>query len=50
VLYTAVGLLRLGWLTNFLSHSVVSGFTTGAAVIIGMSQVCVWGVGGVEAA
>lgn len=39
VFYTAVGLLRLGWLTNFLSHSVITGFTTGAAVIIGTSQV-----------
>ena len=38
-LYTAVGLLRLGWITNFLSHSVIAGFMTGAAVIIGLSQV-----------
>jgi MFS superfamily sulfate permease-like transporter len=34
-----VGALRLGFLTNFLSHSVISGFTSGAAVIIGLSQV-----------
>lgn len=39
IFYTAVGVLRMGWLTNFLSHSVISGFTTGAAVIIGCSQV-----------
>ena len=38
-LYTAVGLLRLGWITNFLSHSVICGFMTGASVIIGLSQV-----------
>ena len=38
-MYTAVGALRLGFLTNFLSHSVISGFTSGAAVIIGLSQV-----------
>lgn len=30
---------RLGFITIFLSHTVISGFTTGAAVIIGMSQV-----------
>jgi len=39
VLYIAMGLLRLGFVTIFLSHAVVSGFTTGAAVIIGVSQV-----------
>ena len=39
-MYTAVGALRLGFLTNFLSHSVLSGFTTGAAAVIGISQVC----------
>lgn len=38
-LYTAVGMLRLGWITNFLSHSVICGFMTGASVIIGLSQV-----------
>ena len=37
-LYTAVGLLRLGWITNFLSHSVICGFMTGASVIIALSQ------------
>lgn len=37
-LYTLVGVLRLGWLTNFLSHSVIAGFMTGASVIIGLSQ------------
>jgi SulP family sulfate permease len=26
--------LRLGWLTNFISHPVLSGFTTGAAIFI----------------
>ncbi|RLA53786.1 MAG: sodium-independent anion transporter, partial [Gammaproteobacteria bacterium] len=29
-----MGLLRLGWLTNFISHPVLSGFTTGAAIFI----------------
>jgi hypothetical protein len=38
-MYTAVGALRLGFLTNFLSHAVVSGFTSGATIIIGLSQV-----------
>eukprot|EP00798_Chlamydomonas_sp_ICE-L_P018758 gene18758-25290_t len=39
MLYTGVGILRLGWITKFLSHAVISGFTTGAAVTIGMGQV-----------
>lgn len=38
-MYTAVGVLQLGWVTNFLSHSVIAGFMTGASVIIGLSQV-----------
>ena len=29
-----MGLLRLGWLTNFISHPVLTGFTTGAAIFI----------------
>ena len=38
-LYTGVGLLRLGWVVRFLSHSVITGFTSGAAFIIASSQV-----------
>jgi sulfate permease, SulP family len=34
-----MGLLRLGFLVNFLSRSVTSGFISGAAVIIAVSQV-----------
>ena len=33
-----MGLLRLGTLVNFISHSVVVGFTAGAAVLIASSQ------------
>lgn len=33
-----LGLFRLGFLVNFLSHPVISGFTSAAALIIGMSQ------------
>ena len=33
-----MGLLRVGFLTNFLSHPVISGFTSAAALIIGFSQ------------
>ena len=44
LMYAAVGLLRLGFLTNFLSRSVISGFTTGAALVIGASQVLVSGL------
>lgn len=33
-----MGVFRLGFLVNFLSHPVVSGFTSAAALIIGFSQ------------
>ena len=39
IAYISLGSCRMGFVTNFLSHAVISGFTTGAAVIIGMSQV-----------
>ncbi len=32
------GLLRMGFLVNFLSHAVISGFTSAAAIVIGLSQ------------
>ncbi|KAJ9521922.1 hypothetical protein QJQ45_024793, partial [Haematococcus lacustris] len=38
-MYTGIGVLRLGWVTNLLSHAVISGFTSGAAITIGSSQV-----------
>ena len=38
VFYSLVGVLRLGFFTNFLSHSVISGFMTGAATLIGLTQ------------
>jgi SulP family sulfate permease len=34
-----MGVLRMGFLVNFLSRSVISGFISGAAIIIGFSQV-----------
>jgi sulfate permease, SulP family len=34
----AMGVLRFGFLTNFLSHPVLAGFTSAAALIIGASQ------------
>jgi len=34
-----LGILRLGTLVNFVSHTVVIGFTSGAAVLIAASQV-----------
>eukprot|EP00587_Corethron_hystrix_P002728 CAMPEP_0113319574 /NCGR_PEP_ID=MMETSP0010_2-20120614/13716_1 /TAXON_ID=216773 ORGANISM="Corethron hystrix, Strain 308" /NCGR_SAMPLE_ID=MMETSP0010_2 /ASSEMBLY_ACC=CAM_ASM_000155 /LENGTH=747 /DNA_ID=CAMNT_0000177159 /DNA_START=94 /DNA_END=2337 /DNA_ORIENTATION=- /assembly_acc=CAM_ASM_000155 len=37
--YIILGALRLGFITIFLSHAVISGFTSGAAIIIGMSQI-----------
>jgi hypothetical protein len=45
-LYTGVGVLRLGFLVRFLSHSVITGFTSGAAITIALSQVCVCVCGG----
>lgn len=33
-----MGVLRLGFIVNFLSHAVISGFTSAAAIIIGLSQ------------
>ncbi len=38
VMQLAMGVFRLGFLVNFLSHPVVSGFTSAAALIIGTSQ------------
>jgi len=34
----AMGLLRLGFVVNFLSHAVVSGLTSAAAILIALSQ------------
>jgi sulfate permease, SulP family len=39
VFQLALGLLRLGTLVNFISHTVVVGFTAGAAVLIAASQI-----------
>jgi SulP family sulfate permease len=33
-----LGLLRMGFIVNFLSHAVISGFTSAAAIVIGLSQ------------
>ena len=38
VLQLALGLLRGGVIVAFLSHAVVSGFTSAAAIVIGLSQ------------
>ena len=34
-----MGLLRLGFVTNFLSHTVISGFVTGSVLTIAATQV-----------
>jgi len=36
--YIVMGVFRLGFITILLSHAVVSGFTSAAAIIIGMTQ------------
>ena len=38
IFLTIVGFLRLGWLANFLSHPVISGFITASGLIIAVSQ------------
>lgn len=39
VIQFGMGLFRLGFIVNFLSHPVINGFTSAAAIIIGLSQV-----------
>ena len=38
IIQTMMGLVRLGFLVNFLSHAVISGFASAAALVIGVSQ------------
>ncbi len=38
VLQALIGILRLGFIVNFLSHAVIVGFTSAAAIIILVSQ------------
>ncbi len=38
ILQFTLGVFRMGFLVNFLSHPVISGFTSAAALIIGFSQ------------
>lgn len=39
IICLVTGLLKLGWLLNFVSHPVLTGFITGAAIIILTGQV-----------
>jgi SulP family sulfate permease len=39
LIHFLLGVFRLGFLVNFLSHPVISGFTSAAAILIGLSQV-----------
>ena len=38
-MYLLLGLFRFGFIANFLSHTVISGFITASGVIIGLSQI-----------
>jgi SulP family sulfate permease len=38
IIQFSMGIFRLGFLVNFLSHPVIAGFTSAAALIIGFSQ------------
>ena len=47
LIQVGMGLARLGDLANFISHSVMVAFTTGAALLIGMGQLkTVFGIPG----
>ncbi len=39
IIQFGMGVLRLGFVVNFLSHPVINGFTSAAAIIIGLSQI-----------
>lgn len=39
LMLTLMGIFRLGFLANFLSHSVISGFVMASSVLIALSQV-----------
>lgn len=38
LIQVAMGLVRLGFIVNFMSHPVLAGFTSAAALVIGFSQ------------
>lgn len=38
VIECLMGILRLGWLIRFISHTVISGFTSASAIVIALSQ------------
>lgn len=38
IIFMIMSFLRMGQLINFMSHSVISGFTTAAAFLIGLNQ------------
>lgn len=38
IIQVAMGLLRIGFIVNFLSHPILSAFTSAAAILIGFSQ------------
>ncbi len=49
VIQLLMGVARLGFLVNYLSHPVLVGFTSAAAIVIGISQIKhVFGVKGVR--
>lgn len=39
LIFLGMGIFRLGFVTQFLSRAVISGFTSGAAIVIAMSQI-----------
>lgn len=39
LIQVGMGVFKLGFIVNFLSHPVINGFTSAAAIIIGLSQI-----------
>lgn len=40
MIYLLLGVLRLGFVTHYLSRPIISGFLTAGTIIISLSQVC----------
>lgn len=38
IIQSLMGLLKIGFIVNFISHAVISAFTSAAAIVIGLSQ------------
>ncbi|MEP4979679.1 SulP family inorganic anion transporter [Ascidiaceihabitans sp.] len=39
LIWLAIGVLRMGFIANFLSHPIISGFITASGILIAISQI-----------